>query len=159
VVRIATVLNTSPAEGQQSSCKVVFVMHAPVVPKLQSCLIYKHIKFVTHSFLCPYYLSHHSYSCSQATRSYTHFSSLVESATLHHDRKVVMQNFHEVTMTFKTQLMKGVPLKHSWETLRVLASQVTSPTQNILRYNKIHFNFLPVCTAATAVKAIHKGLW
>jgi len=46
-----------------------------------------------------------------------HFSGLVESATLHHDRTAVMQTFHEVTITFKTQLMKGVPLKHSWERL------------------------------------------
>jgi hypothetical protein len=130
-------------------------MHVPVVPRLQSCLIYKHIKFVI-----PYYLSHYLYNCSQATHSYTHFSSLVESATLQHDIRAVMQTFHEVTMTFKNQLVKGVPLKCSYERLSKsfsLTSNLTS-TKNTLRYNKIYFNLLPVCTAATAVKAIRKRL-
>lgn len=71
------------------------------------------------------------------------------------------KTFHEVTMTFKTQLVKEVPLKRSWGRLSKsfsLTSNLTS-TQNTLRYNKIYVNLLLVRTAATAVKAIHKGLW
>ena len=72
-----------------------------------------------------------------------------------------MQTFHEVTMTFKTQLMKAVPLKCSCERLSKSFSLTSNLilTQNTLRYNKIYFNLLPACTAATAVKAIRKGLW
>jgi len=70
-----------------------------------------------------------------------------------------MQTFHEVTKTFKTQLVKEVPLKCTWERLSKsfsLTSNLTS-TQNTLRYNKIYINLLLVCKAATAVK--DKGMW